>query len=209
MQESKRQIAEQIQRIYARFIERENLTPIAYKEELYLLIEQHVNEVIKATVRPAGIHGGIEIPPHSIQSFSVTITSSSSKSGFTLPASPIDLPNEAGVWRVYSNAAGVMDPYIPIPSDIVSLMGSTIINRLEEKSAYYIIGNRVEFTSDIANGEDIPATVELITFDLSAYGADSGLPISPDLKSTIIRSVLDTISQGRFSQTELNADNGN
>jgi hypothetical protein len=64
----------------------------------------------------------------------------------------------------------------------------------------------VYFTKNItltANGTVTSVVVNLLTMDLSQFGDNDLLSISPEVESTIIADVLETISNGRVSQAEI------
>jgi hypothetical protein len=131
--------------------------------------------------------------------------SANSRAYVTLPAIPLTLPMDMGIWSVTPNS-GAMTPYIPIPAQDMLVFQGTNLGYLEGKIGYYVQGKRIYFTKDItvtANGSVSGVTVNLLVSDFSQLTDNEMLPISPEVESTIIDDVLQTISNGRVSQAEI------
>lgn len=204
---TKKILAEQIQRLYSRFIDKENPSDIIDTREIILFIEQSLNKVLKLQVAESFKAGMIDVPKCNLIEYTAAVTADSgnNRAYITLPVIPLTLPMNMGIWSIAA-ATGAMNPYIPIPAQDVLVFQGANLSYLEGKIGYYVQGRRVYFTKNItltANGTVTSVIVNLLTMDLSQFGDNDLLPISPEVESTIIADVLETISNGRVSQAEV------
>jgi len=200
-------IAEQIQRIYARFLDKENLSDVIDTREINLLMNQSINKVLKLQVADSFKAGLVDVPKCNLLEYTCAVTADAgnNRSYITLPAIPLTLPMDMGIWSIAA-ATGAMTPYIPIPAQDVLVFQGANLSYLEGKIGYYLQGKRVYFTKNItltANGTVTSVVVNLLVMDFSQIGDNDVLPISPEVESAIIDDVLQTISNGRVSQAEL------
>ena len=200
-------IAEQIQRIYARFLDKENLSDVIDTREINLLMNQSINKVLKLQVADSFKAGLVDVPKCNLLEYTCAVTADAgnNRSYITLPAIPLTLPMDMGIWSIAA-ATGAMTPYIPIPAQDVLVFQGANLSYLEGKIGYYLQGKRVYFTKNItltANGTVTSVVVNLLVIDFSQIGDNDVLPISPEVESAIIDDVLQTISNGRVSQAEL------
>lgn len=204
---TKKILAEQIQRLYARFIDKENPSDIIDTREIILLVGQSLNKVLKLQVAESFKAGMIDVPKCNLIEYTAAVTADTgnSRAYITLPVIPLTLPMDMGIWSIAA-ATGAMNPYIPIPAQDVLVFQGANLSYLEGKIGYYVQGKRVYFTKNItltANGTVTSVVVNLLTMDLSQFGDNDLLSISPEVESTIIADVLETISNGRVSQAEI------
>jgi hypothetical protein len=200
-------LSEQIQRIYARFIDKENLSDVIDTREINLLMNQSINKVLKLQVADSFKAGLVDVPKCNLLEYTCAVTADAgnNRSYITLPAIPLTLPMDMGIWSIAA-ATGAMTPYIPIPAQDVLVFQGANLSYLEGKIGYYLQGKRVYFTKNItltANGTVTSVVVNLLVMDFSQIGDNDVLPISPEVESAIIDDVLQTISNGRVSQAEL------
>jgi hypothetical protein len=200
-------LSEQIQRLYARFIDKENLSDVIDTREINLLMNQSINKVLKLQVADSFKAGMVDVPKCNLLEYTCAVTADAgnNRSYITLPAIPLTLPMDMGIWSIAA-ATGAMTPYIPIPSQDVLVFQGANLSYLEGKTGYYVQGKKVYFTKNItlvANGTVTSVVVNLLVSDFSQIGDNDVLPISPEVESTIIEDVLQTISNGRVSQAEL------
>jgi hypothetical protein len=205
---TKQILSEQIQRLYARFLDKDNPSDVIDIREIKLLVNQSINKVLKLQVAESFKAGMIDVPKCNLMQYSnaaVVQDSANSRAYVTLPAIPLTLPMDMGIWSVTPNS-GAMTPYIPIPAQDMLVFQGTNLSYLEGKIGYYVQGKRIYFTKDItlvANGSVSGVTVNLLVSDFSQLTDNEMLPISPEVESTIIDDVLQTISNGRVSQAEI------
>ena len=200
-------LSEQIQRIYARFLDKENLSDVVDTREINLLMNQSINKVLKLQVADSFKAGLVDVPKCNLLEYTCAVTADAgnNRSYITLPAIPLTLPMDMGIWSIAA-ATGAMTPYIPIPTQDVLVFQGANLSYLEGKIGYYLQGKRVYFTKNItltANGTVTSVVVNLLVMDFSQIGDNDVLPISPEVESAIIDDVLQTISNGRVSQAEL------
>lgn len=200
-------LAEQIQRLYARFIDKDNVSDVIDLREVKLLLVQSINKVLKLQVSESFKAGQVDVPKCSLLEYTCAVTSDSgnNRSYITLPAIPLTLPLDMGIWSIAASSAA-MTPYIPLPAQDVIVFQGTNVSALEQQIGYYVQGKRVYFTKDItlsANGSISSVIVNLLVSDFSKIGDTDLLPISPEVESAVIEDVLNTISAGRVGQVEL------
>lgn len=210
---TKRKLTEQIQRVYSRFIEKENVSDVIDVRELILLVEQAINKVLKLQVAESFSAGEVEVPRCNLIEYSCSVTAdpANSRAYITLPAIPLTLPLDMGVWSITA-PNNPFYPYIPIPSQDVlvfgTMAGGTNLSFLEGQVGYYVQGKKVYFNKNITtseNGSISTVTVTLLVSDFSQFTENEMLPISPEVESSVIAEVLTTLSNGRISQAEMAA----
>lgn len=200
-------LSEQIQRIYARFLDKDNPSDVIDLREVSLLVSQAINKILKLEVAESFKAGLVDIPKCSLIEYTATVVSDSgnSRSYATLPVIPLTLPLNMGIWSIAaSNAA--MTPYIPIPAQDVLVFQGANLSYLEGQIGYYVQNKRVYFTKDItlvANGSITSVIINILASDFSQFGDNDMLPISPEVESAVITEVLNIISGGRVSQAEM------
>lgn len=201
-------LAEQIQRLYARFLDKNNPSDVIDIREVKLLVNQSINKVLKLQVADSFKAGMIDVPKCNLLEYTCAVSqdeSGNSRSYITLPSIPITLPMDMGIWSI-TPTSGAMTPYIPIPAQDVLVFQGANLSYLEGKVGYYLQGKKVYFTKDLTltvNGSISSVVVNLLVSDLTQLSDTDMLPISPEVESTIIDDVLQVISNGRVSQAEL------
>jgi hypothetical protein len=207
MATTKNILSEQIQRIYSRFIDKDNIKSVIDEREVKLLVNQSINKVLKLQVAESFKAGMIDVPKCNIVEYTCAVTSqpANTRAFITLPVIPINLPMDMGIWTISaSNAA--MTPYIPIPSQDVIVFQGTNLSALEQQVGYYMQGKKVYFTKDIttvANGAISSVLVNLLVSDFSTQGDNDLLLISPEVENSIIEDVLGILGLGKIAQAEL------
>lgn len=200
-------ISEQVQRIYARFLDKNNPSDVIDIREVMLLVNQAINKILKLEVAESFKAGLVDIPKCSLIQYtaSVTADATNNRSYLTLPVIPLTLPLDMGIWSISaSNAA--MTPYIPIPSQDVLVFQGANLSYLEGQIGYYVQGKKVFFTKDITlagNGSISSVIINILASDFSQFADNDMLPISPEVESAVITEVLNIISGGRVSQAEM------
>lgn len=207
MATTKNILSEQIQRIYARFIDKGNESDVIDIREIKLLVNQSINKVLKLQVAESFKAGMIDVPKCNIVEYTCAVTSQSgnSRAFITLPVIPITLPMDMGIWSI-SAANSAMTPYIPIPAQDVIVFQGTNLSALEQQVGYYVQGKRIYFTKDIttvANGSITSVLVNLLVADFSTQGDNDLLLISPEVENSIIEDVLAVLGLGKIAQAEL------
>ncbi len=204
---TKSTLSEQCQRIYARFLDKDNSSDVIDIREVMLLVSQAINKILKLEVAESFKAGLVDIPKCSLIQYTASVTADApnNRSFITLPVIPLTLPLDMGIWNIAaSNAA--MTPYIPIPSQDVLVFQGANLSYLEGQVGYYVQGKKVFFTKDITlagNGSISSVIINILASDFSQFADNDMLPISPEVESSVITEVLNIISGGRVSQAEL------
>jgi hypothetical protein len=208
---TKYKLAEECQRIYARFLDKDNPSDVIDLREILIVLEQSINKVLKLQVAESFKAGFVDIPRCNLIEYTCTVTSDSgnSRAYITLPAVPLTLPLDMGIWSISApNAA--LSAYIPIPAQDVLVFGTIAsgnnVSYLEGQTGYYVQGKKVYFTKDItqpANGTITSVVANLVVSDFDKFTENELLPISPEVVTAVINEVLLTISNGRVAQAEL------
>lgn len=190
-------ITEQIQRIYARFLYKENTKETIDTREIKLLVGQSINRLLKSQTLERFNDGYIDIPRSSVITYTVSTTTVNGVSELTLPVVPVSLPSDMGVWEV-SPINDPFNPYIPIPMMEAQVMQGTHAKYLETLTGFLVDGMTLRFTNIIGS----TVNVKLLVHDLTQFSENDILPISGDIESSVIEEVLNIISKGRFAITE-------
>jgi len=204
---TKSTLSEQVQRIYARFLDKNNSSDVIDIREVMLLVNQSINKILKLEVAESFKAGLVDVPKCSLIQYTASVTADApnNRSFITLPVIPLTLPLDMGIWSISaSNAA--MTPYIPIPSQDVLVFQGANLSYLEGQIGYYVQGKKVFFTKDLTlagNGSISSVIINILASDFSQFADNDMLPISPEVESAVITEVLNIISGGRVSQAEL------
>jgi hypothetical protein len=88
---TKNKLAEEIQRIYARFLDKDNPSDVIDIREIKLIVEQSINKVLKIQVADSFKAGMYDVPRCNLIQYTNTVTSdpTNSRSFITLPAIPL------------------------------------------------------------------------------------------------------------------------
>lgn len=200
-------LSEQVQRIYARFLDKDNPSDVISIPEVMLLVSQAINKILKLEVAESFKAGLVDIPKCSLIQYTASVTADApnNRSSITLPVIPLTLPLDMGIWSISASGAA-MTPYIPIPAQDVLVFQGANLKYLEGQIGYYVQGKKVFFTKDLTlagNGSISSVIINILASDFSQFGDNDMLPISPEVESAVITEVLNIISGGRVSQAEL------
>jgi hypothetical protein len=200
-------LSEQCQRLYARFLNKDNPSDVISIPEVMLLVSQAINKILKLEVAESFKAGLVDIPKCSLIQYTASVTADApnNRSSITLPVIPLTLPLDMGIWNIAASGAA-MTPYIPIPSQDVLVFQGANLSYLEGQIGYYVQGKKVFFTKDLTlagNGSISSVIINILASDFSQFADNDMLPISPEVESAVITEVLNIISGGRVSQAEL------
>lgn len=198
MPTNKRKIAEQVQRIYARYVDRENIDPVVYRKEIEELVQQSIAEVLQSQTFQSRRINRVDIPQSSIIKYSVPTANNKA----TLPAFPIDLERDMGVWEIV-DPSSPLTPYIPLSNQTAKVMQGTVVESLQGAVGYYRYGSEINFLKQPAN----PVDVYLIVPDFSTLSDTDPLPLSAAYERTVIMKCLESLGIGAFAQNELKSVN--
>lgn len=185
---TRNKIAEQVERLYMRSFDREDLKPKIERREVALLIDQAANELLATEQQMATKVGIVDIPTCMIARYTAQAATQVTPFTATLPAYPIQLPMDMGVWSVKSSAGLA---YIPIKTDFWDLMSGLDEGLLEDQVGFYVRGRTVTFTR-------IPtATVdfELLIIDPALLGEYDPYPIPVSMELKLAERVVAMLAQ--------------
>lgn len=191
-------LTEQIQRLYTRGLDREDVKPTIDKREVKLLVVQEINLLIKAEIASIG-----EVPDTVLGTYEATVANPSGcLYETTLPVMPVNLPKNQGIYRVYPSGCP-WKPFVPIKSGDFDMAQGTPFEALEGLIGYYQDGKKLCFTKN--PGENI--VLKIVVNDPALTSDTEILPIPAEMESIVITSVLNKLAEGQKSQFELNANN--
>ena len=196
MATNRAKIREQVQLLYGQFLKKNGFNDNIDSRVIDLHVEQFINKALKIQSLTNLKNGSVEIPTCNIAEYTIA----ASNNTVTLPTFPINLPLDMGVWNV-SLASSPGDYLIPIAKGYSSVFKGTNAEYLEGQTGYIVKGNTISFTKAVSGN----VVVELLVSDFSELSDTDLLPIPPDMEVDVISNVLDLISQGRYSQSELNS----
>lgn len=203
MSTTKSKIAEQAQRMYARYVDKENIEPVVYREEMILFVEQSINETLEIKSISERNRNRVSIPKSNIAKYS---NQSIVSSQITLPAFPIDLEKDMGVWEIV-DPSNVLVPFIPVDLQTLKVYRGTVLDGLQNQIGYYRYGDKVNFVAP--SGITLPESVDiyLIVSDLSSLGENDPLPLSASQERIVLLKVMEMMGAGAFAANELNSRN--
>lgn len=184
-------LTEQINRLYSRYLDRDNKK--LDDREVKLHISQAINSLFKIE-----IVNGFET-----ESAIATYEELSKKDEthyVDLPISPVSLPKNQGIWRVYQTGCP-WQPYVPIRSGDFDIMQGTATAFIEGHVGYYQDGMKIRFTQSVPE----KITLKLIVNDPGKAEGNDPLPIPRDMETKVIQAVFELLGVGQLSQSELNS----
>ena len=184
---TKKQLAEQAMRIIL------GGTPTVDREidirEVMLFLDQARDLTIKLTAlqsRKAGIH---EVSTDYLSQYEdVSIQTDAAKQlrYITLPASPIDLPDEMGIYMIsamqnpeigFFRIAGVG---LPLYRDMLSV-------NVEAFTYYWVVGSKVYFKNVDPTLGEVLVTMVASSKDIAE---DANYPVPPDVEATLLEQII-------------------
>ena len=195
-------LSEQISRIYARYIDKENPNTIVDKREIKLLVVDAIHTILGAKLAAQSAKGFVDIPEALIATYTnISVDNASSVYTCTLPAQPIAASGDMGIYEVFSDE---LNPFIPIPKQVFKVMQGTDLGVLESKIGYFRSSNdKIRFTG---NPNVSTVTIRLIINDISKYSDTDILPLPADYNLQVIELVLKTLGLGVGDIQEFNVE---
>ncbi len=135
---------------------------------------------------------GTSIPPYSLiatyEGVEV-VNDGCDRSHAVLPATPITMPRQMGIWRVYSCDCGDIIPLEPGMMNVALGVTHTALSAsLKKLACYEPSGNRVKFNKP---KQEIGSTVDmqLLVMDILSLDDYSELPIPQDMEAKVVEMV--------------------
>lgn len=206
---TKKQLAEQVMRIVqGGHIKPDNPMDI---RELMLYVDQLRDEYIRATTVLDPITGVIAVSPEFLSYYeSVAIATDVNKGNIkysTLPAHPIDLPGNIGIYSI-SPMTALDNQFIPVKPTSSWLYKNTMAYTNTAITEYYTVADKVFY-------RNVPAATTTVLMAIVASSKDiletASFPMSPDGEAHIIRELLKLFGvqqQAPHDETENGQKNG-
>jgi hypothetical protein len=198
---TRNKISEQIQRLYVRQFDRANLAPILDRREVRLLVDQVANTLLSIELKTAARIGDMQIPSCMIATYPAqTVANNSGVYSAMLPAFPIKLPMDVGVWGVYVEPSGLA--CIPVTSaqwDLIA--GLTDESALEGQVGYVVEGRKVRF---LTNPSAATVTIKILIVDIGSLTDDDPYPVPSEMESLIITEVLKLLNSVQKAPEKIN-----
>ena len=125
-----------------------------------------------------------------------TSNSSADLGKAVLPAMPISLPKNMGVWKVY-DPDKPFEAYIPINSSQYEILGGIYHSKtssiLSVKTCYEIFDNKTLYFNKAANDLPEEVAIQLLVVDPSVLGEADILPIPADKEEEVVVRVLELL----------------
>jgi hypothetical protein len=185
-------LGEQIQRIYSRSIDREDISPRIDYREIKPLMIQVINSLLKIEHLQRQ-----EVSGTSIATYILPKQSETNYEYVQLSVTPVSLPKEQGVHRVYQEGCP-WSPFIPIRTGDFEIAMGTPTAYLEGQVGYYLNGTKIIFTKPVAESIE----VQLIVNDPSVVSDTDLLPIPAEMEQMVIQGVLQLLSVPYGAQME-------
>lgn len=181
-------ISEQAEREFMRSFDREDMKPKIERRQTMLLVDQVANTLLAMKMQPEAKIGIIDVPSCMIATYlDVTVTNQECY----LPAFPIHLPMDMGVWSIKGSDGTA---YIPVTTGFWDLLGTVDEGLLENQIGFYVRGNKVKFTKATTATVDI----ELLIVDPGLLGPHDPYPIPADLEGLVVERVVALLRGGPF-----------
>lgn len=169
--------------------------------EISRTVIQIINTALKTQHFTQTMAGGENIPDGLVlaEYDNVAVETYKNVSRATLPAMPVSLPMNMGVYHV-SKTDDVINGFIPFqPGELQMIGEDAFISDILGQIGYEPRGKYIVFNKDITVGDDETRIEEvyllLVVKDLSLYGDWDLLPISADLEATVIQQTFEFLKQ--------------
>lgn len=149
-----------------------------------------------------------------LQCCEISTDAASLDSYVTLPAQPIHLPRQLGVWRVWGTDPN--DPFIPLTSTqyaLTSKIGHTnMATILGSLTAYEYYDNKTLRFNQPVSTVGSTVNIQLLVVDPTKLAGTDLLPVHADMENTVINMVLEqlgvTRQPGDVINDEIDVTNG-
>jgi hypothetical protein len=178
---TRNKISEQCERLYMRSFDQENIKPKVERREVALLIDQVANEMLALQQQLAIKVGVVDVPTCMIATYAGQPVVSNKA---VLPAYPIQLPLDMGVWSVSPEPAAAT--YIPIKTDFWDLLAAEDEGLLEGQIGFYVEGRNIYFTA----APSATVKIKLLIVNPALLSEFDPYPIPADMEIKLIERVV-------------------
>lgn len=159
--------------------------------DIILAVGQEVNTQIKAQHFQSDMPNGETIPNGCVMGTyeNVKIEEWKTVSRALLPAMPINLPRDMGIFEI-SKTDNPHCVFIPaLPGQLAMLDSQKLISELQQFYAYSRYGQYVEFNKNLLKDNVTTVMMRLLVMDVLALGDYDVLPIPADIESIVVEIV--------------------
>lgn len=205
---TKYKIAEQVLlKLYGGAIDISNPVQI---QDVIEAVNQEVNTMLKMQHLSVTLPAGQTIPENLMVATydNVAVTSfGGKKAKAILPAMPISLPRNMGVYEV-SDDEYFSNLFIPLQAGQANLVSSQpMISTLLGQTGYEVYGNSLIFTTDITVGGTEKVYIRLIILDISKYEDYDMLPIPSDYEGVIVDTLFKKFAPVQIAEKIVDSTN--
>lgn len=175
--------------------------PVGFKfhaKEVEASIRQHLNLLLKTQYFSESLPSGETIPDGCVLATytNVAVTQWNSVSKSVLPAIPIRLPRNMGVYHISATTEAFCS-FIPLKMGVFQqVQQQRLISDLLGQVGYEVVGKEVIYTKDLTT--QVPAintvTMRLVISDFSQYTDYELLPIDADMEKTVLDEVFNVFA---------------
>lgn len=195
---SKRYLTESIRRIMAGGDPRSSFQ--VKDADIHASMGRAINALLKMEAVNFTYPFGTSIPTHHLiatfEGVEVVDDPTCKRSYAILPATPITLPMQLGVWRISNCDCDFFVPLEPGMLNVASRVSHTPIAAMlgSEITAYEVAGSKVTFNRTKEQlGETVD--IQLLTSDINDLDEYSQLPLPPDLELRVVEMVVRELQQ--------------
>lgn len=191
-----RQLSEQISRLYARGVDKENNNTVLNWKEVKPLVVQQINNITGMTlINLNEMDVGVNITSGMLARYSATVltrgTGDNQEWYANLPAFPVRLKQNLGIYRVGPGGSGIAklkNAFIIIPECYWDLIDVLEESDLEGNVGVIPSGDKeIVFTK---NPGVSSVNISLIVNDSSTFGDNDPLPITAEMEMIVIQETM-------------------
>lgn len=191
MSTTRYKLIEQIRRRIATGDPSSAFTPAV--EEIREAINQVINSTLKTQFYTETLAGGETIPEGHVLAYyeNVAVTTWNGISKSVLPAFPVKLPRNMGVYTI-TKTNDPFTSFIPVPTGQISFVQAQRgMSDLLGQIGYEVRGKEVWYNKDLlAQSPAVTAVnMQLVVMDISRYNDYEPLPVQADMEELIIEQV--------------------
>jgi hypothetical protein len=187
-----RQLSEQVLKRYKGTVNSEAKTKL---KEVDLMINQLTHALLQAQVLDTYIADELDVPSCLIATYSANAVKEDSSRGYyycDLPAYPIMLPRDMGIWEVY-DAEDSRTLFIPITGNSRQYLSEMSTEYLEGKVGFRVERNKIIFNDNFDGDTDTLIEMKLLINDLDALSESDPYPIPPSMEDVLIETAFEKL----------------
>jgi hypothetical protein len=200
-----RQLSEQVLRRYKGTINSETKTKLG---EIDLMINQITHALLQGQIMDSDVSDELEIPSCLIATYSANqVKYDEGRSYYycDMPAYPIMLRKDMGVWEVY-DADDEQTLFIPITGNSRQYLNKMTTEYLEGNVGFRVERNKIIFNDNFSGNTDDYIEIKLLINDLDTLSESDPYPIPPSMEDVVIETAFEKLIK-RETQADEVIDN--